>query len=180
MAITLTANGYQINSGTEVTASTAAVNGYERGQYSSPEAMSDDSGQALYVRWEPVSNFNKSSNTSTMIVEGLMVGMYEHSHPYGGTCIALRHSDGTVYQKHAGTTFLPSTSGNHTVLWMFTVAWTASDVGNKTGDFDVLVGYHSNSGSGNKPWRGRWNWNGNEDGRAHQQGSTIALTEVEP
>ena len=62
MAITLTANGYQINSGTEVTASTAAVNGYERGQYSSPEAMSDDSGQALYVRWEPVSNFNKSSN----------------------------------------------------------------------------------------------------------------------
>tara|TARA_B100001996_G_C18657721_1_gene591848 strand:- start:1621 stop:2163 length:543 start_codon:yes stop_codon:yes gene_type:complete len=180
MAISLTANGYQINSGTEVTASSAAVNGYERGQYATPENMSEDTGSTLLVRWTPVENFNKKSASSTMVVEGLMVGMYEHSHPYGGTCIALRHSDGTVYQKHAGTTFLPSTSGNHTVLWMFTVAWTASDCGSKTGDFDVLVGYHAASGSGNKPWRGRWNWNNSEDSRAQQQGSTIATMEIEP
>ena len=96
--------------------------------------------------------------------------------------LRFRHSDGTYYRKTIGTLYVPSEEGNHTVMWWWTGCMTASDLGNKTGDFDVFWAHSaSNIGgdTGHQPWNQQWNWNSNEDSRAYQQGSHTAVYEIE-
>lgn len=179
MAITLTSNGYIINSGAEVTGSTSKVKTYQRGENSVRQTIPDQSGSSKHMMWEAATNFNKKSSSSLIVIEGQCVGMDEYSHPYGGTLCRVRHSDGTEYDKTVGSVYLPNSSGAHVILWHLTLAYTGSDLGDKTGDFDVFWGYGGNTG-GNRPWRQEWNWNHNEDDRAQQQGSHTAIYEIEP
>lgn len=181
MAITLTANGWRINSGTEVTAVQSAVNTYESGENGTRQNINMQTAtDQREMMWECVSNFTKKTSSSAIIIEGSTVGMDDYSHPYGGTIIRVRHSDGTIYDKTWGTAYIANTGGNHVIIW-FTTAWfSGGELGNKTGDFDVFWGYGSNSGGSNKPWEQEWNWNSSEDGRAQQQGSHTAVYELEP
>lgn len=180
MAITLTANGYRIDSGSEVTSSATLVSGYECGQNDTRQNIPDHSGSGTTHMWESVANFNKKSSTSMIVIEGQCVGMDEHSHPYGGTTIRVRHSDGTNYEKYCGSVFIPNTGGSHVVLWHISLAFLGSELGSKTGDFDIIWGYGAANNSGaHKPWEQEWNWNNNEDGRAYQQGSHTAVYEIE-
>ena len=180
MAITLTANGWRINSGTEVTApSGQKMKTYMSGENHTRQTIPDQSGSSKYMMWEPVTNFTKKSSSTGILIEGSTVGMDEYSHPYGGTLIRCRHSDGSTYEKTWGTAYIANSGGAHVVLW-FTTAWfSGGDLGNKTGDFDVFWGYGSNSSGGNRPWEQEWNWNVNEDSRAQQQGSHTAVYELE-
>ncbi len=181
MAITLTANGYRINNGTEISAQADKVKTYNCGENSTRQQLSTTSG-SIEMPWEAVTNFTKKSSTSSIVIEGNMVGMDAYSHPYGGTMIRFRHSDGTFYEKQNGTLYCPSNDGNETVMWWCTGYFTANELGNKTGDFDMFWSHAaSNVGgdTGHKPWETWWNWNSNEDGRAYQQGSHTAIYEIE-
>ena len=181
MAITLTANGYRINNGTEITDSSGKVKTFNVGENSTRQSISQTSG-TIENMWECVTNFNKKSSTSVIVVEGNTVGFDAYSYPYGGTMLRFRHSDGTYYRKQIGSLYVPSEEGNHTVMWWWTGCMTASDLGNKTGDFDVFWAHSaSNIGgdTGHQPWNQQWNWNSNEDSRAYQQGSHTAVYEIE-
>ena len=181
MAITLTANGYRINNGTEISTQADKVKTYNCGENSTRQSINTTSG-VIENMWECVTNFNKKSSTSVIVVEGNTVGFDAYSYPYGGTMLRFRHSDGTYYRKTIGTLYVPSEEGNHTVMWGWTGCMTASDLGNKTGDFDVFWAHSaSNIGgdTGHQPWNQQWNWNSNEDSRAYQQGSHTAVYEIE-
>ncbi len=181
MAITLTANGYQINSGPIITAPGATVKGYKRGEYSNRENIQQTTSGSIRDMWEAVPNFNKKSSTSGMLIEGNTVGMDAYSHPYGGTMIRCRHSDGTWYAKQAGSVYFGQDDGEQTILWHMTAFFTGAELGNKTGDFDIFWSHAavSLSDAGHYPWEQEWNWNWNEDGRAQQQGSHTAVYELE-
>ena len=181
MAITLTANGYQINSGTEVTSPAAKVNTYACGEYHNREGIQNTVSGSIMDMWQAVPNFNKKTSTSGIVIEGNTVGMDAYSHPYGGTMIRCRHSDGTWYAKQAGSVYFGQDDGDQVILWHMTTYFTGAELGNKTGDFDVFWSHGAgNGGGGDKPWEGYWNWNNNEDGRAQQQGSHTAVYEIEP
>ena len=181
MAITLTANGYQINSGPIITAPAVKVNGYECGVYSNRETINDSTSNTVMNMWEAVTNFNKKTSTSGIVIEGNTVGMDAYSHPYGGTMIRCRHSDGTWYAKQPGSVYFGQDDGDQVILWHMTTFFTGAELGNKTGDFDIFWSHLSVSGAGgDKPWEQEWNWNSNEDGRAKQQGSHTAVYEIEP
>ena len=65
MAITLTANGYQINSGTEVTGNQTKVNTYMSGENSARQNISDQtSTDQRHMMWECVTNFTKKTSIS--------------------------------------------------------------------------------------------------------------------
>tara|TARA_B100000131_G_scaffold233783_1_gene225684 strand:+ start:1257 stop:1805 length:549 start_codon:yes stop_codon:yes gene_type:complete len=181
MAITLTANGYQINSGPIITAPGALVKGYKCGEYSNRENIQQTTSGSIRDMWEAVPNFNKKSSTSGMLIEGNTVGMDAYSHPYGGTMIRCRHSDGTWYAKQAGSVYFGQDDGEQTILWHMTAFFTGAELGNKTGDFDIFWSHAavSLSDAGHYPWEQEWNWNWNEDGRAQQQGSHTAVYELE-
>ncbi len=181
MAITLTANGYRINSGTEITAQADKVKTYNVGENSTRQGINQTSGTIMDM-WECVTNFNKKSSTSQIVLEGNTVGMNAYSYPYGGTMLRFRHSDGTYYRKQIGSLYVPSEEGGNTVLWWWTALLTASELGNKTGDFDIFWSHSaSNIGgdTGHQPWETYWNWNSNEDARSYQQGSHTAVYEIE-
>ena len=181
MAITLTANGYQINSGPIITAPAAKVNTYECGEYHNREGINQTSSGNVMNMWEPVTNFNKKTSTSGIVIEGNTVGMDAYSHPYGGTMIRLRHSDGTWYAKQAGSVYFGQDDGNQVILWHMTAFFTGAELGNKTGDFDIFWSHLAgNNQGGDEPWEQEWNWNSNEDSRAQQQGSHTAVYEIEP
>ena len=181
MAITLTANGYQINSGPIITAAASKVNTYERGENHTRQGISDTSGNTVMNLWEAVTNFTKKTSTSGIVIEGNTVGMDAYSHPYGGTMIRLRHSDGTWFAKQAGSVYFGQDDGEQVILWHMTTFFTGAELGNKTGDFDVFWSHLAGNGQGgDKPWEQEWNWNSNEDGRAQQQGSHTAVYEIEP
>lgn len=181
MAITLTANGWQINSGTEVTGPTQKVKTYKNGENSTRQGIGFTSGSILHM-WETVTNFSKKSTTSSILIEGNTVGMDAYSHPYGGTMFRIRHSDGTYYQKQAGSMYVPGDDGAQTVLWWWTSYFTAAELGNKSGDFDIIWAHSAvniTGDTGHSPWEGQWNWNSNDDGRAFQQGSHTAVYEIQ-
>jgi len=181
MAITLTANGYQINSGSIITSPSTKVKTYACGEYHNREGIQQTSSGSVMDMWQAVPNFNKKSTTSGIVIEGNTVGMDAYSHPYGGTMIRCRHSDGTWYAKTPGSVYFGQDDGNQVILWHMTTYFTGAELGNKTGDFDVFWSHLSNSGGGgDKPWEQEWNWNSNEDGRAQQQGSHTAVYEIEP
>ena len=69
MAITLTANGYRINNGTEITDSSGKVKTFNVGENSTRQSISQTSG-TIENMWECVTNFNKKSSTSVIILEG--------------------------------------------------------------------------------------------------------------
>ena len=181
MAITLTSNGYIINSGSEVTGQADKVKTYNCGENSTRQGIGRTTNGNIEMPWEAITNFNKKSSTSGIVVEGNMVGMDAYSHPYGGTMIRIRHSDGTFYTKQNGTLYSPSNDGNQTVMWWCTTYFTAAELGNKTGDFDMLWSHAAQNlgDTGHEPWEGQWNWNSNEDSRAYQQGSHTAVYEIE-
>lgn len=181
MAITLTANGYQINSGPIITAAASKVNTYERGENHTRQGISDTSGNTVMNLWEAVTNFTKKTSTSGIVIEGNTVGMDAYSHPYGGTMIRLRHSDGTWFAKQAGSVYFGQDDGEQVILWHMTTFFTGAELSNKTGDFDIFWSHLAGNGQGgDKPWEQEWNWNSNEDGRAQQQGSHTAVYEIEP
>ena len=181
MAITLTANGFRINNGTEVTSKTGSVSTLKTNENSTRQTIPNHSGAGTTYMWEAHTNFTKKTSTSTIVVEGSCIGMDDYSHPYGGTSITLVHSDGTEYQKYVGTAYTANTGGNHAIIWWVSAFFTGSDLGNKTGDFDVKWGYGAgnNSGGPDKPWETYWNWDVNEDSRAYQQGSHTVVYELE-
>ena len=182
MAITLTSGGYQINSGSIITSPAAKVNTYACGEYHNREGIQTTSSGSVMDMWQAVPNFNKKTSTSGIVIEGNTVGMDAYSHPYGGTMIRCRHSDGTFYAKQAGSVYFGQDDGNQVILWHMTAYFTGSELGNKTGDFDVFWSHAavSLSDAGHEPWEQEWNWNSNEDGRAFQQGSHTAVYEIEP
>ena len=181
MAITLTANGYRINSGSEVTGSTKTVNTYECGVNNTRQSIPGHNGSGTTIMWETVTNFTKKSSTSMIVIEGQCVGMDEHSHPYGGTTVRCTHSDGSIYEKYIGSVFIPNTDGSHVVLWHLSLSFLGNELGSKTGNFTINWGYGAGDNSGaHQPWHQEWNWNSNEDGRAQQQGSHTAVYEIEP
>ncbi len=181
MAITLTSNGYIINSGAEVTGPVAKVNTYECGENHTRQNPPMTAANVVLNMWEALTNFNKKSSTSGIVIEGNTVGMDAYSHPYGGTMLRVRHSDGTYYYKEAGSVYFGQDDGNEVILWHFTSYFTGAELGNKTGDFDIFWSHGAGNGAGNdEPWEQEWNWNSNEDGRAQQQGSHTAIYEIEP
>ena len=181
MAITLTSNGYIINSGSEVTSKAAKLNTYKSGENGSRQNIPNHSGSGTTIMWEALTNFTKKTSTSTIVIEGSCIGMDDYSHPYGGTSITLTHSDGTVYEKYVGTAYTSNSGGNHAIIWWMCAYFTGSDLGNKTGDFDVKWGYgrYDNGGGPDKPWETYWNWDSNDDSRAYPQGSHTAVYELE-
>jgi len=182
MAITLTSGGYQINSGSVISSPAAKVNGYACGVYSNREGIQTTSSGSIMDMWQAVPNFNKKTSTSGIVIEGNTVGMDAYSHPYGGTMIRLRHSDGTWYAKQPGSVYFGQDDGDQVILWHMTTFFTGAELGNKTGDFDVFWSHAavSLSDAGHEPWEQEWNWNNNEDSRAQQQGSHTAVYEIEP
>lgn len=176
MATVLTSAGVTIN-GTSLSSAAKSLT-YATAVNSSRQGIGQQSGSSFNAMWNPVS-FSKKTSSSTILVQGQCIGMDAYSYPYGATAIRLRHSDGTDYRKYAGSQYTHNGDGAQTVYWKINVYFTGSDLGNKTGTFNVYWEYGDrNGGGGNKPWETQWNWNSNEDGRAQQQGSTCTILEV--
>lgn len=173
---TLTANGIIIGS-SELTAPGKSFT-YGYAENNVRQGIPAQSGSSNATMWNPIS-FTKKDANSTIIIHGQCIGMDAYSYPYGATNIRVRHSDGTDYRKYAGSQYTHNADGAQTVYWKVNVYFTAAELNNKTGNFNIYWEYGDrNGGGGNKPWETQWNWNSNEDNRAQQQGSTCHVLEV--
>lgn len=189
MATVLGPNGVTIN-GVLLNSPPSSI-GMRAGKYTTRQNPGQQTSSSYYNMWNAHSyfydtggfgsKFNKKASDTTVIVTGQCIGMDAYSYPYGGTALVLTHSDGTRYVRNIGSTYNHVGQGNHTVYWKATMAWTASDLGNKTGDFNVSWEYGASSGSGNEPWEGNWNPSSADgDSRTRPQGSTTAVYELKP
>ena len=190
MATVLGPNGVSIN-GVLLSSPPSSI-GMRAAKYTTRQNPSQQSGSSYYNMWNAHSyfydttgfgsNFNKKASDTTIIVTGQCIGMDAYSYPYGGTALVLTHSDGTRYVRNIGSTYNHIGQGNHTVYWKACAAWTASDLGNKTGNFGISWEYGDyGGGGGHEPWEGCQNPSSSDgDSRTRPQGSTTAVDELKP
>ena len=176
MPTKLTSTGIEINGVSQSTPAGSFT--YSFSEYATRTAIGTQSGGSFATMWNPIA-FTKKTSSSKILVQGMCIGMDAYSYPYGATAIRLRHSDGTDYRKFIGSQYTHNGDGAQTVIWKVNCVWTGTELGSKTGVFNIYWDYGDASGSGgNKPWETYWNWNASDDGRARQQGSTTTVMEV--
>ena len=174
MAVSITANGIQFPSGTQVSAGKVITFHYV--EYGVRQSTPGNSGQTIL--WN-ANSFTRKRNDTYIRVKGWLPGDDAFSYPYGGTFVRLTSPGGTQYTTPGASHYMSNYEGQIHIHWFADYTWQPGEIAAETGTWTVSYGYGaSNGGTGNKPWEDVWNPNASDDDRAIQTYSVSMVEEI--